>query len=282
MNSELLPFTFEGATLRTILIDGEPWFVAADVCRMIDLRDVTSAVGRVDAEDRLMLRRSDTPHLFGGIAPQVQYLTVVNESGLYALVFQSNKPEARRFRRWVTAEVLPSVRKTGGAYIAPGSAAALDLLNPDTALDKLIEVAQVAKAERAARLLAEQRVEELIDPAMAWLGLEDADGDYEVADAAKILSRDPRIIIGEIRLFQFMAEQRWVFRNEHTDRWKAYQSQVDCGRLAEKPGGIYKHPKTKRKVKGDPTVRVTAKGLAELYKRLTVGTQLELISGGAE
>jgi prophage antirepressor-like protein len=105
----------------------------------------------VDDEDKKSLRRSDTPQFFEGVAPQVQFLTVVNESGLYAMIFQSNKPEAQHFRRWVTHEVLPTIRKTKGAYIAPGSQAELDLTNPDTALEKLIEISQVAQAARAAQ-----------------------------------------------------------------------------------------------------------------------------------
>ncbi|MEU2013046.1 phage antirepressor KilAC domain-containing protein, partial [Nocardia sp. NPDC019302] len=100
------------------------------------------------------------------------------------------------------------------------------------------------------------------------------------ADAAKILSRDPAISIGQNRLFEFMAEQKWVFRGGHRGAWKAYQTQIDNGRLAEKPGRTFYHPPTKRIRKADPTIRITAKGLAELHKRLGGGTQLALVPGG--
>ncbi|MBB3039990.1 BRO family protein [Hoyosella altamirensis] len=116
--SQIVPFQYEGAQLRTVVIDGEPWFVAPDACRMLTLRDVTSALKMVDHDDKQTLRRSDTPHMFEGIAPQVQLVTVVNESGMYALIFQSEKEEARKIRRWLTREVLPEIRKTG-SYGSP-------------------------------------------------------------------------------------------------------------------------------------------------------------------
>jgi anti-repressor protein len=112
--SDLIPFDYSGRQVRTVQVDGEPWFVAADICTVLTLRDVSSALKMVDDEDRQRFRRSDTPQFFGGIAPQVQELWFVNESGLFALIFQSNKREARAFKSWVTHEVLPTIRRTGG------------------------------------------------------------------------------------------------------------------------------------------------------------------------
>jgi prophage antirepressor-like protein len=151
MSAELMPFTYEGAELRTLVIDGEPWFVARDICNALDLPNLTMAMQRLAADEK-GVNRIDTP---GG----PQQMAIVSESGMYALVLRSDKPEAQKFRRWITGEVLPTIRKTSGAYIAPGSQAELDLTNPDTALDKLIEVAQVAKAERARRIALEEQVE---------------------------------------------------------------------------------------------------------------------------
>lgn len=90
-------------TVRTLLRDGEPWFVAADVCAALDIQNATQAVARLDDEDRAMLN----------IAPQGE-TNAVNESGLYSLILGSRKPEAKPFKRWVTSEVLPEIRKTGG------------------------------------------------------------------------------------------------------------------------------------------------------------------------
>jgi prophage antirepressor-like protein len=93
-------------TVRAVLRDGEPWFVAADVCAAIEIVDVRQAVERLDDSER----GGCTVPTPGG----PQEVRAVNESGLYALIFTSRKPEAQRFRRWVTGEVLPAIRKTGG------------------------------------------------------------------------------------------------------------------------------------------------------------------------
>ena len=100
----------DGAALgvRSTVIDGEPWFVAADVCAVLGLKNTKQAVDRLDQEDKAMLNIG----LSGGET------NVVNESGLYSLILGSRKPEAKRFKRWVTGEVLPSIRKTG-AYVGP-------------------------------------------------------------------------------------------------------------------------------------------------------------------
>lgn len=104
-------------TLRFVEISNEPWFIAADVCAALTLRDTTSALRMLEDDEKLNLRRSDTPHFPQGISARVQSVNVVCESGVYALIFQSNKPEARQYRRWITSEVLPAIRKHGG-YLA--------------------------------------------------------------------------------------------------------------------------------------------------------------------
>ncbi len=95
--------------VRTVLRNGEPWFVAADVCRSLDLNDTGRTISRLDDDER---GRIQIDH------PQNQKkrleVYIVNEFGLYALVLGSRKPEAKAFKRWITHEVLPSIRKTGG------------------------------------------------------------------------------------------------------------------------------------------------------------------------
>ena len=103
-------FNFQEKQVRVISIDGEPWWVAKDVCDILELSDVSMTVARLD-EDEKGTSKVCTP---GGM----QYMTVISESGLYALVVRSNKPEAQKFRKWVTSEILPSIRKHG-AYMTP-------------------------------------------------------------------------------------------------------------------------------------------------------------------
>ena len=92
--------------VRTVTLDGAPCFVAADVCRALDISNSRDAVRRLDDDERGVVS-TDT---LGG----VQEMTVVNESGLYSLVLGSRKPEAKQFKRWITHEVIPTIRKTGG------------------------------------------------------------------------------------------------------------------------------------------------------------------------
>lgn len=98
--------------IRTTLQDGEPWFVAADVCRALDVGNPADAVSRLDEDEK------NTIVLTEGI-PGNPNKTIINEPGLYSLVLGSRKPEARAFKRWITHEVIPSIRKTG-SYTAPG------------------------------------------------------------------------------------------------------------------------------------------------------------------
>lgn len=95
----------EFGDVRTILIDNEPWFVAADVCRALDIKNNRDALNRLDDDEKGVVL-TDT---LGGS----QEMSTVNEAGLYVLVLGSRKPEAKAFKRWITHEVIPSIRKTG-------------------------------------------------------------------------------------------------------------------------------------------------------------------------
>lgn len=105
-------FNFQSNEVRIVDLHGIPWFVAKDVCKVLGYGHVPHAM-RIPDDDEKGLQKLDT---HGGI----QRLSVVNESGLYALVMRSRKPEARKFAKWVTSEVLPEIRKTG-SYLAPES-----------------------------------------------------------------------------------------------------------------------------------------------------------------
>jgi DNA-damage-inducible protein D len=129
------------------------------------------------------------------------------------------------------------------------------------------------KDERIAELCSS--VVALHAPAAAYQELVEAAGDYSVSDAAKVLSRDPQITIRERALFAYMAGMEWVYRRD--GRWKAYRSQLATGRLAEKVGKPFYHAGRDEVVNGEPTVRITPKGLAELHSRLGgTGQQLAL------
>lgn len=106
-NIDVVPFSFEGAKIRTMMQDDMPWFNANDVCKALGYVNSRKSISdHVDEEDR------NTVTIRYGIRGNPNQ-TFVNESGLYALIFGSKKPEAKRFKRWVTSEVLPTIRKTG-------------------------------------------------------------------------------------------------------------------------------------------------------------------------
>lgn len=113
-----LSFDFNGASVRVVMLDGEPWFVARDVCKVLEITKVDSAIRNLDADEK----GAHTVSTPGGN----QEMTIVSEAGLYSLILRSRKPEAKSFKRWVTHEVLPSIRKTG-AYAVNQDHAELDI-----------------------------------------------------------------------------------------------------------------------------------------------------------
>lgn len=105
-----LPMVFETETrnpFRIVDRDGEPWFVLADVCRELDIANPRDAAARLDPDEKDAVGISDA-------IGRTQQMTIINESGLYSVILRSNKEAAKKFKKWVTSEVLPSIRKTGG------------------------------------------------------------------------------------------------------------------------------------------------------------------------
>lgn len=110
-NNEVLNFDFEGHEVRMVVIDGEPWFVGNDIANALGYRDNTSALRNVDKEDKISRWGSFSTTLGGKHA-----MTIINESGMYTLIMSSKlqTDNVKRFKRWVTKDILPSIRKTGG------------------------------------------------------------------------------------------------------------------------------------------------------------------------
>lgn len=133
-------FSFDSHAVRTVLVDGEPWFVSADVCEALDIGNVTMALRRLD-DDEQALSSIEGIHSGAG-NPTVN---IINESGLYSLILGSRKPEAKRFKKWVTAEVLPAIRKTG-AYVSQET-------NPAVALEQVLGSGRWIAAVRQGRFV---------------------------------------------------------------------------------------------------------------------------------
>jgi len=203
VNKELKVFRSEQfGEIRTIQENGKLWFVASDACKALELSNPTMVMSRLDEDERSKFnlgRQGET--------------NVVNEYGLYNLVLASRKPEAKQFKRWITHEVIPSIRKHG-AYMTPQKIEEV-LLNPDT----IIQLATELKKERERRLALEPKAE-------AYDTFMDASNLQPMNDVAKCLG------IGRNKLFALLREKK-IIRSNNTP----YQEYIDRGYFAvkEKP-----------------------------------------------
>lgn len=236
-----MPFNYEGHTVRTVVVDGEPWFVLADLCRVLDL----AAVGRVASRLDEGVRQTHTLPTAGG----AQQMTIVSEPGMYEVVIRSDKPEAAAFRRWITGSVLPEIRRTGSFN------AALPQTREERFAIALTEAGQML-AER------DERIAELEPKAEVADRLLDATGDYSVKDAADVLTRSG-IKTGQARLFAVLEHKGWIHRAKGDGKWRCYAHAIQTGYVAPLPQSHY-HPKTGVLVLDPPQVRVTTKGLQRL------------------
>ena len=204
--SNLIPFEYNSRQVRTIVKDGEPWFVAKDVCDILEISNGRDAVSRLDEDEKNTVAITDG-------TPGNPNMTIISESGVYALVFTSRKEEAENFKRWVRKEVIPSIRKHG-AYMTPETIEKV-LLNPDT----IIQLATALKEERQRRLMLEPK-------AMAFDTFMDGSNLQTMNDVAKCLG------IGRNKLFEFLRKEK-IMRANNTP----YQEYIDRGyfEVKEKP-----------------------------------------------
>lgn len=183
MDKDLTGFDFEGKQVRVVMADGSPWWVLKDVCDILQISNNRMVADRLDPDEK-GVSLADTP---GG----KQNVVTINESGLYSVILRSDKPDAKRFRKWVTSEVLPAIRKTGG-YLS----SAVDFTDPDN----LQKVFDNWKAERAMRIAAETRVSRLVHNQTTYtstemakeLGMKSAQELHETLRAKGIIFKDAR------------------------------------------------------------------------------------------
>ena len=240
---DIQTFNFNVLPVRTVMIDGQPWFVAVDVALILGYASTKDATRVLDDDEK-----------GGHILPTpggAQEFTIISESGLFNLALRSRRDEARPFRKWVTGEVLPALRRTGSYALAP----ALDISDPLVLAQKFIE------AETERRTLSAQ-VETMTPKAQVYDALVSSEGSYSVAEAAKLLST------GEVRLFRTLRGRHILMDGnrsgvEHHN--VPYQQYLDRGYFElitrPRPGG-----ETDRV---SYTTRVTARGLAWLQKGLS-------------
>ncbi len=183
--------------VRTVEREGEPWFVGKDVAQALGYKDTINALkSHVDPEDKQGGWQITTP---GG----TQEMTIINESGLYSLVLSSKLPTAKVFKRWITSEVIPSIRKTGG-YIA-----AQTTLSPEELMAQALMVAQKTLAERDARISALTVENQIMAPKAEYFDdLVDRNLLTSFRETAKQLE------IKEKTFIAFLLEKKFIYRDK--------------------------------------------------------------------
>lgn len=230
--------------IRTIQQNGEPWFVGKDVADILGYKDTSDAMKKhVDIEDKLTRRFADSG--------QNREMYIINESGLYSLILSSKMPKAKEFKRWVTSEVIPAIRKTGG-YIA-GS----ENMTDAEIMAKAVLVAQSTIRQR------DQRIKELesdVAAAKPKVLFADAvsasDSTILIGDLAKILKQNGHPI-GQKRLFCWMREQGYLIKRQGADYNSPTQRAMEMGLFKIKETAI---SHSDGHVSVSKTTKVTGKG----------------------
>lgn len=199
MNSITI-FNHLGNNIRVMTDEqGEPWFVLNDICDALGITNTRNVAGRLDEDG---VRLADVTDNLG----RTQKTNVINESGLYEVIIRSDKPEAKAFRRWVTSEVLPAIRKHG-MYATPATIEEM-IANPDI----IIQLATTLKEERAARAKAEAEVEAQRPVAALGKAIETAEGDLTPSAFGKILSKTHKDM-GPNKFCRWLLDNNFAFRD---------------------------------------------------------------------
>lgn len=195
MNS-ITQFVYDSKSVRTIVIDNQPWFVAKDVCEILEISNNRDALSRLDADEKNTVALTD-----GNRGNPNQ--TVINEAGLYTLIMSSRKPEAKQFKRWITHEVIPSIRKHG-AYMTTETIEKT-LSNPDF----IITLATKLKEEQARAAALEQKIVTDKPKVLFAESLETSSDCILIANLAKLLKQNG-IDTGEKRLYRWLRENGYL------------------------------------------------------------------------
>jgi len=248
--ADLEGFVFDTHQVRVLLVDGDPWFVLADLCAVLNIGNPSMVADRLDA---MNLSQTEVENARG----QMRQTVIVSESGMYEVVIRSDKPEAVRFRRWITGEVLPAIRRTG-RYGDP---------RPALTEDEIVHRALSITARRVQELAAE--VEELRPRALVADRILNASGDMSVRDTAQALTR-AGIKVGQNRLFKHLEGRNWIGRGGDR-RYRVMQWAIERGWMSVLPQS-HLDANTGGLVLDVPQPRVTMDGFRRLLVELVPDT----------
>lgn len=244
MENAIQIFTNEQfGSFRAFKIEGKDYFVGKDVALILGYTDTFGALKKhVDDEDKLVCQIDS--------AGQKRDATVINESGLYSLILSSKLPKAKEFKRWVTVEVLPSIRKHG-AYI---TGATLDEIadNPDL----LMKLAQNLKAEREKRIAAEKTIEEQKPKVLFADAVETSHTSILIGELAKLIKQNG-VDIGQNRLFDWLRDNGYLIKGNRADKNMPTQAAMEMKLFEVKERTIHNPDGS---VKITKTPKVTGKG----------------------
>ena len=208
----------EFGSVRTLVINSEPWFVGKDVAEALGYKNTKDALAKhVDSEDKEILKSQNAT--LENIPNRG--VTVVNESGLYSLVLSSKLPSAKKFKRWVTSEVLPALRKTGQYQVK-------ELSGSELMAKALIEAQNVLAAK-------DKQIEEMKPKALFADAVATSHTSILVGELAKILKQNG-IDMGQKRLFAWLREKGYLIKRQGTDYNMPTQKAMDLGLFEIKEG----------------------------------------------
>lgn len=208
MNTIIKPFNFEGHQVRTVTIDDEPWFVLGDVCKVLEIANPRNVKDRLASDDPASVRTMDAQNSRG----QMRETAWVNESGLYDVILDSRKPQAKAFRRWITSEVIPSIRKTGSYGVEEMTSDEL-MARAVLAADNKIKALESQNNQQAAELEA---AAPKVDYHDTYVASEDLLNFRTVASTLNMKEKDLR---------NLLIEKKWIYR-ETTTRWSNMRQQM--------------------------------------------------------
>lgn len=212
MNTNLQTWSYENSEIRTVEKDGEPWWVLADVCKVLELSNPSKVADRLEPDEKANFELG----LRGGAT------NCINESGLYDVILRSDKPQAKPFRRWVTSEVLPSIRKHG-AYMTDQT-----LEQALTSPDFLIQLATQLKEEKEQRKQLEAKVEQDKPKVLFADSVSASKSSILVGELAKILKQNG-VDTGQFRLFAWLRENGYLIKREGSDYNMPTQKSAEMG-----------------------------------------------------
>lgn len=201
MDSNLQLFAFEGSQVRALEIENEPWFVGKDVAEILGYKKARNAIAQhVDDEDK-----KDAP--IQGTLGGTQSMTIINESGLYSLILSSKMPNAKKFKHWVTSEVLPTIRKHG-AYMTDEKA--FDIVHNKNGLADLLQQAADQLKQK------DIQIEKMKPKAMLADAITASETSILVGEMAKILKKNG-VNTGQNRFFKWLRENGYLIKRKGTD-----------------------------------------------------------------